>query len=108
MDGELHSPAYRRRLSNRRHAITEPIIVDNTMVTATIGFDETGAPKEVFLDGGKTGSNLDFMLDDASVMITIALQHGVSAQALAKSIARVPGSIDGPATKAASVSGAAL
>jgi len=48
------------------------------------------------------------ILDDASVVISIALQHDIPARALAKSIARIPESLDSPATKAASVIGAAI
>jgi len=48
------------------------------------------------------------ILHDVSVMISIALQHGISARALARSIARLPESLDGPATKPASAIGAAL
>jgi hypothetical protein len=43
MDGALRS--YRRRLPNRRKAITETIVIGNMTLTATIGFDETGRPK---------------------------------------------------------------
>jgi ribonucleoside-diphosphate reductase alpha chain len=39
---------------------------------------------------GKEGSLINAMLADAAVAISVALQHGVSAQALAKSIGRLP------------------
>lgn len=45
---------------------------------------------------------------DASVIISVALQHGVKAEALAASISRVPIEIDGEPVKPASVLGAAL
>jgi hypothetical protein len=106
MDGELRS--YRRRLPNRRKAITETIVIGNMTLTATIGFDERGAPKEIFLSGGKTGSATDLLLADAAVALSVALQFGIPPAALAKSIARIPESLDGPATKAASAIGAAL
>ena len=48
-----------------------------------------------FLTGGKEGSTLDALLADAAVAISVALQHGVSAQALAKSVGRLP---EGPVT----------
>jgi len=50
------------------------------------GFDETGQPAEIFLSGAKEGSGLAAILDDASVVIGIALQHGISARALAKNV----------------------
>ncbi len=59
--------------------------------TATVGFDpETGRPCEVFLTAGKEGSLINAMLADAAVVISVALQHGISAQSLAKSIGRLP------------------
>jgi hypothetical protein len=90
MDGELRPPPYRRRLPHRRAAITETIVIGNTTIAASIGFDETGQPAEVFLSGAKDRSGMAAILDDASVVISIALQHGIPAAALAKSISRAP------------------
>jgi hypothetical protein len=42
------------------------------------------------------------------VVISVALQHGIPAAALAKSIARIPENLEGPAIKPASPIGAAL
>jgi hypothetical protein len=106
MDGEPRSPPYRLRLRNRRNAITETIIIGNMTLTASIGFDETGQPAEVFLSGAKDGSGMAAIIDDASVVISIALQHGIPAKVLAKSISRAPDPM-GRIT-AASVIGGAL
>jgi hypothetical protein len=78
------------------------------VLSGTVGFDEIGQPAEIFIAGAKDGAGLAAILDDAAVVISIALQHGIPARALAKSIARIPENLDGPATKAASVIGAAL
>lgn len=72
------------------------------------GFDAAGRPAEVFLSGAKDGSGLAAILGDAAVVISVALQHRVSAAALSKSIARLPASIDEPPTAPASPIGAAL
>ena len=66
----------------------------------------------------KDGTQLAAILDDTSVVISVALQHGVTAAALAKSVARAPASplvptepatLSGQAhTAPASVIGAAL
>ena len=106
MDGELRLAPHRRRLPNRRNAITETLIIGNMTLTASIGLDETGRPAEVFLSGAKDGSGLAAILDDASVVISIALQHGIPAKALAKSISRAPDYAG--VIKAASVIGAVL
>jgi hypothetical protein len=99
---------HRTRLPSRRPAITQDITVGNITLSATIGFDETGRPAELFLSGAKDGSGLAAILEDGSVVISVALQHGVRGSALAKSIARIPESLDGPAVKPASPIGAAL
>ena len=50
----------------------------------------TGWPREIFLAGAKDGTDMAASLDDASVVISVALQHGIPAAALAKSVARLP------------------
>jgi hypothetical protein len=99
---------HRTRLPSRRPAITQDIVVGNITLSATIGFDETGRPAELFLSGAKDGSGLAAILEDGSVVISVALQHGIRGSALAKSIARIPESLEGPAVKPASPIGAAL
>ncbi len=82
----------RARLPNRRPSHAETLEVDGQIITACIGFDSaTGSPRELFLRAGKEGSLLNSLLDDAAVTISVALQHGVSAEALAKSVGRLPG-----------------
>ncbi len=89
---------HRHRLPNRRPSYTETLEVAGQVVTATIGFDPADdQPRELFLTAGKEGSMLDALLADAAVVISVALQHGVSAQSLAKSIGRLP---EGPVTPA--------
>ncbi len=90
------SPA-RIRLPNRRSAHTETLEVDGQTFTATVGFDEHGRPRELFLMAGKEGSMLNALLADAAVVISVALQHGVSSEALARSVGRLPASPVTPA-----------
>jgi len=90
--------AARKRLPNRRPSHTETLKVGGQTFTATVGFDpETDRPYEVFLTAGKEGSLINAMLADAAVVISVALQHGIPAQSLAKSIGRLP---EGPVTPA--------
>ncbi len=85
------SSPHRHRLPNRRPARTETLEVAGQAFTATVGFDpEDGRPRELFLTAGKEGSLINAMLADAAAVISVALQHGVTAQALAKSIGRLP------------------
>ncbi len=80
----------RQRLPNRRQCHTEALEIAGQAFTATVGFDECDQPRELFLTAGKEGSLLNAMLADAAVVISIALQHGIPAAALAKSIGRLP------------------
>ncbi len=109
----------RHRLPNRRPCETRTLEVTGQVFKATVGFDpEDGQPRELFLSGGKSGSMLDALLCDVAVVVSVALQHGVPAAALAKSISRVPASPFAPTdlatatgpkrTAPASVIGAAL
>ena len=99
----------RRQLPTRRQSETHDVEVGNTRLSATISFYyPEGISAELFMGGAKDGSGLAAILDDASVVISIALQHGIPASALAKSIARVPVDIEGTRTKPASPIGAAL
>ncbi len=105
----------RTRLPNRRPAHTETLEAAGQTFTACVGFTpETGAPREIFLNAGKGGSQVDALLSDAATIISVALQYGVPAAALAKSIGRLPVVPVGPADmdksgrKPASPIGAAL
>ncbi len=81
----------RKRLPNRRPSYTETLEVDGQALTATVGFDpKSGQPCELFMSAGKEGSMLDTLLADAAVAISVALQHGVPAAALAKSVGWLP------------------
>ena len=70
--------------------MTQTLEVASQVFNATVGFDNHGRPREVFLTGAKEGSLLAAILADAAVAISVALQHGVPASALAKSVGRLP------------------
>jgi hypothetical protein len=102
-------------LPNRRRGETKYFAVGGVTLTAAIGIDAGGSPAEVFLSGAKDASGMAAILDDVSVVISVALQHGIPARSLAKSIARrrlplAPPYVDhAPGTRpAASVTGAVL
>jgi hypothetical protein len=98
----------RARLPNRRPCVTERIVVGQSVYEASIGFDGEGEPKEIFLSGAKVGTDMAAILADTSVAVSVALQHGVLAEAMALSVSRVPEALDGPPERPASVIGAAL
>ncbi len=78
-------------MPNRRPAITTTIEIEQQKLTASIGYDpSTGLPREAFFSArSKSGTLLDGMLYDAGVLLSIALQYGTPATALAKSVARL-------------------
>ncbi len=81
----------RRRLPNRRPSETRTLEVAGQVFDVTVGFGDDGQPGEVFMAAGKEGSQLNAMLADAAVVVSVALQYGVPALALAKSVGRLPG-----------------
>lgn len=104
----------RRQLPARRPCLTETITVqrgDGTFANydMTVGFEiPTVTPREIFIDGPKDGTDMAAIVSDASVLISLSLQSGVTAEAMSHSIARIPDPMDGPATEPASVIGAAI
>lgn len=76
--------------------IRRPVSFSNPMAGEstfflTVGFDpETLTPCEVFYaDGFRSGSDLEFLVIDACIIISVALQNGVPLSALYKSLSRV-------------------
>jgi hypothetical protein len=89
----------REHLPHRRHGLTEPITtIDGRTILATVGFDPgTWSPRELFLTGAKEGSHMAFVLDDVSVVISVALQHGITAREMAHSVSPGRASVLGAA-----------
>lgn len=80
----------RRTLPTRRPNVTTAAAWQGHALTVTIGFDpETGAPAEVFVNTDK-GGDMQAALADASVVLSIALQHNIAPADLGKSLGRVP------------------
>jgi|TARA_R100000963_G_C4645621_1_gene109927 hypothetical protein len=76
----------RKKLNNRR--VTETFVVKNTYAKlyCSIGLDEEEQVKEVFYTGrGKGGSDMDTLLYDIGVLISIALQNNIKIEELLNS-----------------------
>lgn len=78
----------RDRLPNRRGAETFEITARGRRFTATIGRFPDGRLAEVFLTGGKSGSDTEIAVRDAAVVLSLALQHGCPAEALRSALMR--------------------
>lgn len=78
----------KRRLTET-HKVTTP---GGNTVYLSVGYDphEDGRPREVFYSGGfKSGSQLEFQIQDTCVLISLLLQHVHRADDIAKSLAQL-------------------
>lgn len=76
-----------RRLAESRRIVTR----EGHTIHLSIGYDpdEPDRPREVFYSAGfKSGSALEFQVQDACVMFSLLLQHGLTPEDVAKSLAR--------------------
>lgn len=81
----------RERLPDRRPSETRTIAWRGGALALTAGFDPaTGAIREVFASGYRIGSDMQATIDDACVIVSIALQHGARAAELRRSLGTVP------------------
>lgn len=92
MDDYKQTPDPRHDLPTRRLAETRRIETpEGQTVHLSIGFDpaEPDRPREVFYSAGfKSGSQLEFQVQDACVLVSLLLQHGHRPADVAKSLAR--------------------
>jgi len=78
----------RERLLDRRIADTRELEFGSMRFTVTVGLYPDGRPGEVFARGGKAGSQLDGLIDDACVVVSRLLQHGEAATILVRCLGR--------------------
>ncbi|MPZ39844.1 MAG: hypothetical protein GEU95_17645 [Rhizobiales bacterium] len=77
----------RDRLPNRRHAETFTFEHDGVRYVCTVGRFPDGRLGEIFIDGSKVGSAVGLHAQDAAVLASLLLQHGVHASTIRHSIA---------------------
>ena len=80
----------RARLPGRRRNESREIETENIRCRVTVGLDGTGHPREIFIDSPKQGSEIDTLLGDIAVLISLGLQHGIPPTAMAHSMSRRP------------------
>jgi hypothetical protein len=78
----------RRVLPRRRAAETFNLRFWNQPFTVTVGFYADGTPGEVFIDGGKTGQDIQSTARDAAVVLSLALQHGTPIETIRHAVTR--------------------
>ncbi len=80
----------RTAMPDRRVNETREIIFEGKPYLICVGFDAADRPREVFVDGPKYGSTMQAFIADACIVISIALQHGIAPEELARSLGSVP------------------
>lgn len=98
----------RERLPDRRPSATIGLSWHGHAFAVSVGYAEDGRVREVFASGTRTGSDMQRMIDDACVVISIALQFGAVPVDLRRSLGTVPDPAAGMAETPASVIGAIL
>jgi hypothetical protein len=66
----------RNRLPNRRSAVTTAFERDGARFEMTAGFYPDGRLGEIFLNADRANSPLDFLMSDAAILASLALQYG--------------------------------
>ena len=86
------TPTPRHDLPTRRLTETRKITTrEGHTVHLSIGFDpeDPARPREVFYSAGfRTGSQLEFQIQDDCVLLSLLLQHGHRPEDIVKSLAR--------------------
>jgi hypothetical protein len=75
-------------LPARRSAETFNMRFWNQNFTVTVGSYDDGRPGEIFIDGGKTGQDVQATARDAAVTFSLALQHGVPLSVISHAVTR--------------------
>lgn len=81
----------RRRLPNRRPSANVDLTHAGIEFVVTIGYDRMARPAEIFCRARRPDSHADLIADDASVLLSLALQHGIAPGDLGHSIGRTNG-----------------
>jgi hypothetical protein len=76
MDQPALTSNARERLPNRRAALTTTFERDGARFEMTAGFYPDGRVGEVFLNADRANSLLDFLMSDAAILASLALQYG--------------------------------
>jgi hypothetical protein len=80
----------RRILPQRRRAETFEMAFGglNRCHTVTLGFYDDGALGEVFINGGKSGEQVEAIARDGAVILSLALQYGANLSNIKSAITR--------------------
>lgn len=77
----------RERLPNRRANSSFGFEFEGHLYRATAGRFDDGRLAEIFLDTGKLGTPLQLNADNAAILTSLLLQHGVNPEVIRHSVA---------------------
>lgn len=84
----------RNVLPQRRYSETFNLSFASEKYQVTVGFYDNGAPGEVFINrirdkaAAKLGEQLECVCRDSAILLSLALQHGVSVETIKHAITR--------------------
>lgn len=78
----------RTKLPNRRASVTFTMRWQGIQYDVSIGTFDDGRAAEVFISGTKSGSDVESVSRDAAILLSLALQHGVGLDLIARAITR--------------------
>jgi len=78
----------RDRLPDRRGCETFALRMGAAEFLVTVGVYANGQIGEVFVAGAKVGSDMDAVTRDAAILLSLALQHGVSRDVIKGALTR--------------------
>lgn len=93
----------RAPLQNRRASVVEDVLYtsaggNDQRFTVRFGFDQNNRIKECFCNSLKSGTDLNGLINDSCIAISLLLQHGMSMADLAEAFGenRAEGQSNGP------------
>jgi hypothetical protein len=78
----------RKHLPNRRLSENVEFERDGARYRMAVGYFPDGGVGEIFLNADRTDSLLDVLVNDAAILVSLALQHGVPLYKLAHAMKR--------------------
>lgn len=78
----------RMKLPDRRPALTYSLRWQGIRYDVSIGTFADGRPAEAFISGPKSGADVQAIGRDAAILLSLALQHGVGLDLIARAVTR--------------------
>jgi len=78
----------RERLPDRRGCDTRYMRVGKQEYVVTVGHYGNGSVGEIFVSGAKAGSDMEAVMRDGAILLSLALQHGVPIETMRGAITR--------------------